>query len=204
MVINDGLPNFSLYWAGWKTTLFDLSRAGWTINIDHNYHDRTYSLAINNPLLKVVGLCNRITDNFLVQFGYYPDRCRGLRFEGTDTFPTLQMQYLSFKIAINIVSDQVVGMRFNQVEHIYANPFKDAEIDLSTLLGGGYVEAPESEVIVPDYTIPELMKIIKEKQAPRQKEIRDRLKKETNPKIKQEARIISLDTSIGEYRVASR
>ena len=49
---------------------------------------------------------------------------------------------------------------------------------------------------MPDYSIPELMKLIKEKQAPRQQEIRDRLKKETNPKIKQEARIISLDTNI--------
>ena len=87
-------------------------------------------------------------------------------------------------------------MRFSKVEHIYPYPHKESEIDLGTLLGGGYVEASDSGIIVPDYSIPELMKLIKEKQAPRQQEISDRLKKETNPKIKQEARIISLDTNI--------
>jgi len=180
-VATNPLPNFSVYWAGFKAKLYDLHRSGWTVSIDENFHNRTYSIAIQNHLLHVVGLCGHITDDFLMGYKRNPDRARGLRFENIDHFPTLQMQYLSFKVQINIVADHRYST-FSRVDGIDVMP--GHTIDLETVLPNNeYVKAPESEIVVPEYTIPELMGLIKERQAPRQKEIRERLRKETNPKI---------------------
>ena len=104
MEINSKFPNFGIYWAGFKSTLYDLYKSGWTIHVDKEYADLTYSIAINNQLLKVVGLVNRINCEFINDYQRNPDRARGLRFENNHIFPTIQMQYLSFKIAINIAS----------------------------------------------------------------------------------------------------
>lgn len=193
----NGLPNFSLYWAGFKSTLLDLHRAGWQINSEENIYNRTLSIAIKNPLLKVVGLCS-VDSTFLMQYRRSPERSRGLRFECNDMFPTLQMQYLSFNIEIRIVGNRSSDYKFSRVENIDIMP--EHTIKLSELLD--YKKYNDSDILVPDYTIPELMQLIKEKQAPRQKEIRERLKKETNPNIKIEAKIISLDTHLKNARIA--
>lgn len=197
----NGLPNFSLYWAGFKSTLFDLHRAGWQINSEENIYNRTLSIAIKNPLLKVVGLCS-VDSTFLMQYRQSPERSRGLRFEDNNYFPTLQMQYLSFNIEIRIVGNSSSDYKFSIVENIDIMP--EHTIKLSELLDYkiDYKKYNDSDILVPDYTIPELMQLIKEKQAPRQKEIRERLKKETNPNIKIEAKIISLDTHLKNARIA--
>ena len=178
------LPNFSIYWAGFKSNLHELHRAGWTINIDENHYNKTYNLAINNHLLKIVGLCGNITDEFLQNYKRNPDRCRGLRFEGTDWYPTLQMQYLSFKVAINIVGTGDINYRFARVDGLDIMP--SHTMNLEDMLPKEKEHITEAGIIVPEYTIPELMGLIKEKQAPRQKEIRERLRKSTNPNIIQE------------------
>jgi len=180
-VETNNLPNFNIYWVGWKTDLYTLHKAGWTVNIEENHCDRTFSIAINNTLLKVVGLCSRIDDSFFKGYKRYPDMARGLRFEARDHFPTLQMQYLSFKIAINIVAQNTYS-RFSRASAVDIMPGHTINLE-DVLPNNEYVKAPESEIIVPEYTIPELMDLIKERQAPRQKEIRERLRKETNPKI---------------------
>ena len=188
----NGLPNFSLYWAGFKSTLYDLHKSGWEINTEENLYNRTLNIAIKNPLLKVVGLCSHINSEFLQIYRNRPERTRGLRFEDNNVFPTLQMQYLSFNIEIKIVESGFSFNKFSRVESIDIRP--EHTVKLSELLD--YKTYNDSDILVPDYTIPELMNLIKEKQAPRQKEIRERLRKETNPNIKVEAKIISLDSNV--------
>lgn len=193
MEIKD-IPNFGLFWNGWKTTIFELAQQGWNIYTEKNIYERRFNLAFEHYEYKVVGLSVGLDETWIYAIRDDTGWARGHKGESGSFFPTIPVQYLNFKININIVGSNPTFNRFTQVDKVYSYPDPNYTIDLTSLFPKKEL-VKENNIIVPEYTIPELMKFIKEKQAPKQKEIRERLRKETNPIIKEEARIITLNNA---------
>jgi hypothetical protein len=190
MVIND-IPNFKLHWLGWETEIYRLAQLGWNFFTDVDHYRLTYNLAIQNNRYNIIGYVQNI-DMSLIQ-SLRNDYARGLSWD-TPTgkkhwFPSLTVQYLNFKNAIQIVEMSNDAHRFSKVDEVYIEPRRDSCVNLTDLLPGQ--EQKESRIIVPEYTIPELMNMLKEKQRPMQDEIRKAQKRDKHVE-KPVAQIISI------------
>lgn len=182
------LPNFSLFWCGWKSSVYELARSGWQIYTDVNPHNLTYNLALKNTQLHVIGISNTLCMDFLRRFNNNPDSIRGMRFEDRDCFPTIEIAYMSYKVEIHIQSESF-GV-FRETNEVAMLPTHSV-IKLEDCLPHTRLKEEETKIIVPSYTIPELMTLIKEQQAPKQKEIRERMRRDT-PIETLEAKIVSI------------
>lgn len=180
------IPNFGLHWIGWETDVYSLARQGWNFYTDTDYMYRSYSLAMQNDKYNIIGYIQRIAMEFMEEYGYK------IREESLNNanhwFPKLPVNFLNFKQAITIQNLGVQNATFSKVEEVYSMPHSTS-IKLTDLLPDNKKE--ESRIIVPEYTIPELMNMIKEKQRPMQDEIRKAQRKDEHVE-KPVAQIVSI------------
>lgn len=189
----DRLPNFSLYWLGWNSSIFDLARDGWTYHIDTNYYVNVVTLALTNSRFNIVGISEYMSyDLFKELRGFNNSEYyyRGKKYNDNNWYPTIKINSLSFKGTIKIVAHSAMNHSFKKVDFVEIDPMTHQTIDLSELFPKNNIQ--DNKIIVPEYTIPELLQMVKEKQAPMQKEIRERLAREKHTE-KLEAQIISIN-----------
>lgn len=167
---------------GWRSTTLELQAAGWELSTAYNVNNDDYHLAVSNPQLQIIG---RTTESIHIprslQYNY--DR---------EHLPTFYMNTLTHKVKIfheHHVREELPPMwhRIDAMTQVSTAEIVDlhdmchfAPWDKSTAV---LVAAADMEVV-------ELLRIIVDKQQPKQKELREKAARA--PKIERISRILEV------------
>lgn len=156
--------NFEVRWVGWRSTLFDLQHCGWTVSIDRDPYSRRNYFRLRHEVLELVAISDE----------YYMDlsaRCQ----------PPIYVNWIASIKSLNVsmppgfsecrsididASPKSMSEMMNQHQHQWNG-------DLQSLFGIKHQEQVFIEQA--DLSVIDHLQAIKDKQADKQTEIRQRI-----------------------------
>lgn len=166
---------------GWRSNTMELQAAGWELSTAYDMSHDTYMLAISNPQLQVVG---RTTEPIHIprSLQHHYDR---------EHLPTFYVNYLTHKVQVYTERHADVGYavasyhRIDAMTQVSTTEVKDLH-DLCHF--APWNKATDVIVSAADLEVVELLKIIVDKQQPKQKELREKMARA--PKVEHVERIL--------------
>jgi len=178
-------PIVTFLWGGWNTTSLDLQQAGWQISVNQNVERGFIEFIIKHPAWRIYGVSERVYD-----FDYHK-----MNFNNLSRFDIpIKINHMCSELHIHHMCENIMTFQPIDAEpQICRNEIKSIE-DFKIF------QPPlvrTNEIIVEPDQVNKIMKQILKVQSPKQKEIREKLRKqkERNEIRQQEnfhAQIISL------------
>lgn len=158
-------PRCDVVWAGWRSDTFTLQQAGWQFSAEQDIAAMRFRFAIKHPNYRIYGLSQ------LVDFAEYQEFYGNHRF---DRPAPLVINHMVSRAESRLIDDL---SKFNPVD---CEPQLNMESKIKSIEDFMIFRPIDKakEIIVPDFQINDLLKMIIEKQDPKQAEIREKKRKE--------------------------
>ena len=189
------MNNFHFFWAGWKANAEDLQRFGWQMKREQYYRPEATGMetmiVITHPKLDVV--CRSVKPF------YFDDTHVHLTPDGRYLNPYGQLFPMEMIMVNRIILQTFQHNRPFEFQDIKHSMEKEVELRSGNMVLAHELFYPTNpnEIIIQSQDVSSIMDIILRKQAPKQQEIRERLKRESmrgegKSNIQEVARIIRL------------
>lgn len=161
-------PIFRLYWAGWESDTLKLQSNGWQISTQQDVYRNSIRFAVHHPKFQISGMTDPVDFYF-----------RGMNQHEmfSMNFPPVTLRWMAshFEVRMHVTNTEMMNW-----DAIDATP---AIIDqqVKTLEDFKIFRPlnPINEIIIPQADVSMLLDDILKKQDPKQKEIRDRMRKDS-------------------------
>lgn len=167
---------------GWRSTTLELQAAGWELSTQYAAHEDMYHLAVSNPQLQIVG---RTTQPIFISqsLKHHYDR-------NDPDLPTFYVSYLTHKVRVFEHHNTELPPMWHRIDA--QTQLAQMEIkDLHDMCHfAPWDKSTEVLVAAADMEVVELLRIIVDKQQPKQKELRERSARA--PKIERISRILEV------------
>lgn len=158
-----------VFWAGWESDTLSLQRKGWEISAEQDIASMRFRIAIRNVNYRIYGISKLIPyEEFReVYVGDNP------RYQGMT--PPIHIQYMASRMEINIMDNDMD--KFHPIDALPSVVINKKRKSLEDFMMFRPI-AKSNEIIVADYEVGQLLDMIKNKQDPKQAELRERKRKE--------------------------
>lgn len=178
-------PPMKLHWAGWTSDTWTLQRAGWDVSVSENYDAMTFNLNIQMAL--------RYRDLYAISARASLPPGRGnMRY---DMDMLREMSINIDQMGADIISRPYVYhtlLNWSDFSPVDTRP-DYVEVDSQSMRNANIFRKIESanDIVVPEYSVQQLLDMALEMQAPKQREIRDKMRKQRESFAKEN--VINID-----------
>lgn len=157
-----------VFWAGWESDTLTLQKQGWEISAEQDIASMRFRIALRHVGLRIYGLSQ------MIGYAEFRDLYSSDNMMGRPT-PPIHIQYMASRMEINIIDNSM--QNFYPVDaqpSIMINQQRKSIEDFMMFRPIGKA----NEIVVAEYDVAELLDMIKNKQDPKQAEIREKKRKE--------------------------
>jgi hypothetical protein len=158
-------PVAKVYWAGWESNTYALQRAGWQLAKKDCYPGHRYQFAFSHPQYRFWGLSEPVDMRDAIMAVTIDGRRSGYN------MPPIVIRHMASDLRIE-TRDATYDSMFMPIDATpgieQVHTISMADMDIFRIIGDA------KEILVPEPNVSELLSQIIEKQAPYQKELREK------------------------------
>ena len=166
-------PPIDCHWMGWRSTTVELANMGWQFSAREEIRENRLMLAIHHPEGRVHGISEFHDYNYMQRYSEFQQQ----RMVSMNQIPLHFSFTLANHITLNYMHNRLRGVRLEPI-----NPYPTVEtsevVNLNQLAIFRPLPPSDRDVVVVAPTFDEILDMALEHQAPKQKELREKARRQ--------------------------